>query len=311
MHCHCSGTRPATLLAALLSLLPARGATGADWPMFRGDPALLGVAPVSLRKELALLWNFKTKGPVKSSPAIVGARVYIGSGDQHVYALDLGTGQKLWAFKTEGPIESSPLVLNDRVFFGSSDSSLYALDAATGKLVWKYATGDKILGSPNWLKSPAGGATWILVGSYDFKLHCVDASSGKSNWVYESGNYINGSPAVAGGQTVFGGCDALLHVISLADGKQVKEVEAGAYVAGSVALADGRAYFGQFENEFLCVDLKKGEKAWGFHDRNFPFFSSPAVTKDRVVLGGRDKLLHCVKRDNAATLWTFPTGGKV
>ena len=86
-------------------------------------------------------------------------------------------------------------------------------------------------------------------------------------------------------------------MISLADGKQVKEVEAGAYIAGSVALADGRAYFGQYENEFLCVDLKAGKKAWAFKDRNFPYFSSPAVTTEVVVFGGRDKLLHCVKRD--------------
>ena len=93
--------------------------------------------------------------------------------------------------------------------------------------------------------------------------------------------------------------------ISLADGKQVKEVEAGAYIAGSVALADGRAYFGQYENEFLCVDLKEGKKAWAFQDRNFPYFSSPAVTQEVVVFGGRDKLLHCVKREDGKPVWSF------
>src|SRR5207249_5194401 len=128
---------------------------------------------------------------------------------------------------------------------------------------------------------------------------------------YQSSNYVNESPAVAGGQTVFGGCDAMLHVISLGNGQQVKEVEAGAYIAGSVALADERAYFGQFENEFLCVDLKEGKKAWSFHDRNFPYFASPAVTTDRVVFGGRDKLLHCVKREDGKPLWSFATRGKV
>ena len=111
-------------------------------------------------------------------------------------------------------------------------------------------------------------------------------------------NSLPGSPGVAEGKTVFGGCDGQLHVLLLADGKQIKEIEAGAYIAGSVALADERAYFGQFENEFLCVDLEKGEKAWAFRDRNFPYFASPAVTKDRVVFGGRDKLVHCVNRQD-------------
>ncbi len=110
---------------------------------------------------------------------------------------------------------------------------------------------------------------------------------------------------------MFGGCDGLLHVLSLADGKQVKEVEAGAYVPGSVALADGHAYFGQYENEFLCVDLKAGKKAWSFHDRDFPYLSSPAVTPQVVVFGGRDKLLHCVKRQDGKALWGFATRGKV
>jgi len=255
--------------------------------MFRGEPALLGVARNSLPSKLDLLWSFKTTGPVKSSAAIVAGRVFVGSNDGNVYALDFSDGHKLWAFKTAGAVESSPLVLEGKVFVGSTDASLYALAADTGKQLWKYETGEKILGAPNWIK--AGDATRILVGSYDFKLHCVEAATGTVVWTYESSNYINGSPAVAEGQTVFGGCDALLHVISLADGKQVKEIDAGAYIAGSAALADGRAYFGQFENEFLCVDLKFATNAWSFHDRNFPFFSSPAVTKDRVVFGGRDK----------------------
>ena len=129
--------------------------------------------------------------------------------------------------------------------------------------------------------------------------------TGRSNWVYETGNYINGSPAVADGQTAFGGCDGLLHVVSLADGKQVRSVDAGAYIAASAALADGCAYFGQYENEFLCAELKEGKKVWTFHDRDFPYFSSPAVTKDRVLFGGRDKLLHCVNRADGKPVWSF------
>ncbi|MGO8931667.1 MAG: PQQ-binding-like beta-propeller repeat protein [Limisphaerales bacterium] len=316
-------------------------AAGDDWPMFRGGPALVGVAAGSLPERVELLWTFKTRGPVKSSAAIVRDHVFIGSDDGNVYALGLADGKQVWAFKTGGDVESSPLVMEGRVFLGSSDGFLYALEAATGKLAWKYETGDKILGAPNWVRlgaeSGAGVAPAapsilpaaensrgrrpddsrdtrpfsVLVGSYDFKLHCVDAGTGRSNWVYETGNYINGSPAVDNGQAIFGGCDGLLHVISLAEHKQVKEIEAGAYIAGSAAMADGRAYFGQYENEFLCVDLQAGKKAWTFHDRDFPFFSSPAVTKELVVFGGRDKLLHCVKREDGQSVWSFATRGKV
>ncbi|HUD82731.1 MAG TPA: hypothetical protein VMQ67_04480, partial [Candidatus Saccharimonadales bacterium] len=39
-------------------------ATG--WPIFRGNPALTGVAADSLPATLGMLWSFKTGAPVKS-----------------------------------------------------------------------------------------------------------------------------------------------------------------------------------------------------------------------------------------------------
>ncbi len=177
-------------------LLPLAWRVGAaapsiDWPMFRGGPALVGIAGGSLPDHLALLWTFKTGGPVKSSAAIVQDRVFIGSDDGNLYALTLADGKKVWAFKAGDAVESSPLVLGGKVFVGASDGVLYALEAETGKLAWKYETGDKILGAPNWVTS--GEKTSVLVGSYDCKLHCLDAATGRTNWVYETGNYINGS----------------------------------------------------------------------------------------------------------------------
>src|SRR3954462_9653621 len=232
----------ALILSVASQLCAAAGSAPSDWPMFRGNPALTGTTAGTLQNKLTLLWRSKTEKPVKSSPAIAGNRVYVGSDDGRLYARDFAKGTKAWDFKTEGTVESSPLALGNRIYVGSSDSYLYAVDSSNGKMLWKYQTGDKILGAANWYEE--NGAQRILVGSYDFKLHSVDAATGKSNWVYESGNYINGSPAIANNQTIFGGCDAMLHVISLKDGQQLKEVDAGAYIAASVALVDQRAYIG-------------------------------------------------------------------
>src|SRR5690349_3340310 len=65
-----------------------------SWPMFRGSPGLVGVAPGRLPDALGLLWSFKTGGPVKSSAAVEGGRVFIGSDDGFVYAIDLESGKK-------------------------------------------------------------------------------------------------------------------------------------------------------------------------------------------------------------------------
>lgn len=287
-------------------------ATKNSWPMFRGSPSLCGVTPARFPEKPALKWTFATGAPVKSSAAIDDGMVFVGADDGILYALDLQTGRAKWRQKTEGLLESSPLVWKDSVFVGSGDGCLYAFSKSSGELKWKYETEDQILGAPNWVKSPDGSAVWILAGSYDFFLHCVDSATGKLIWKYESGNYINGAPAVSqDGKTVFGGCDALLHVVSLANGAKVKEIEAGAYIAGSAAMAGNRAYVGHYESEFLCVDLKEARLKWRFRDRQFPYYSSPAVTSKWVVFGGRDKRLHCLNRETGEPHWKFATRGKI
>src|SRR5262245_39179797 len=80
--------------------VPVRASASTDWPMFRGSPALWGIAEATLPNSLSSLWTFKTQGPVKSSAAIVDGKVIIGSGDGNVYCLDLSSGSQVLAFKT-------------------------------------------------------------------------------------------------------------------------------------------------------------------------------------------------------------------
>ncbi len=281
------------------------------WPSFRGTPSLSAESAAKLPATLKLQWSFKTGGPVKSTAAIVEGIAYVGSEDEKVYALKGADGRKLWEAKTDGPVVSSPLFRDGRLYVGTAGTNLLALDAKTGKELWRHGTDGEIKSSANAFTAPDGQHTWIVIGGYDNRLHCVDAVTGKSNWVYETGNYVNGAPAVGDGVTAFGGCDAIVHIVNLADGTKSKEIEAGAYIIGSAALVGGFAYVGHYENEFLAIDLKKGEVAWRYRDRNFPYGGSPAVTADRVLFGGRDKRLHCVERATGKAVWTFSTRGKV
>jgi len=286
--------------------------TATDWPNFRGNPALQGVAAGALSDQPELSWTYTTAGAITSSPVVSGATVYVGSDDGSVHAVDVESGEARWTFATEDIIEAPPLVHEGAVYVGSSDFFFYALDAATGALRWKREVGDKILGSANWVRTEAGGAD-IIVGCYDNKLYCFDAASGAPRWTYETQNYVNGTPAILDDQVVFGGCDAVLHVVSARSGEGVGAVPLGdeAHVAGSVALADGRAYFGHYGNEFVCVDLTTEQLVWAYPSPRHAFFSSPAIGDERVVFGGRDRKLHCVARADGAPLWTFTTKRKV
>jgi len=62
----------------------------------------------------------------------------------------------------------------------------------------------------------------------------------------------------------------------------------------------------------LGVDLAQKQIAWRYEhpQRKFPFYSSAAVTGARVVVGGRDKMVHGLTLDGKAA-WTFATRARV
>jgi outer membrane protein assembly factor BamB len=300
----------------VLFLLINQAASGDDasWSIFRGNPALTGVAEGKLPDKPQLLWSVKIGDSVKSSPVIGNGAVFIGS-DSNICALSLESGSNIWQVCIiDDTIEAPPLLDGNRIYVGTATKGrLYCFDAADGKSNWMYQTGGKIAGSANSFLSPDGKGRRILVGSYDNTLHCVDAADGKPIWTFKTSNFINGAPAVADGKVAFGGCDAMIHFVSVADGIELTNVVVYSPVAASPTLAGGYAYVGTYGNKVVCVSPTQTNTVWEYGRTNngAAFFSSPAVYKDKVIIGGRDMNLHCINRKNGEMLWTFATRGTV
>jgi outer membrane protein assembly factor BamB len=280
-----------------------------SWPIFRGDPTLSGVAKNGLPDKLSLLWSFQTDSWIIGSPVLGLGRVYSGSSDGKVYAINLSDGEKVWEFDTKDDIEASPLLLNEAVYVGNLSGEFYCLDANTGQVRWEYKCDNSIYGSANWAIDPQNQKPWIMVGSYDNRLYCFDAETGELNWSYETDNYINGAPSTDGREVLFGGCDELLHILSVLDGTKIGEVWAGSYIPGSAALAGDRAYLGHYDSKLVCIDRKEKKIVWEYFDQENPdaFFSSPAVGIDRVLIGSRNDSLYCVDSKTGKKIWTFQT----
>ena len=290
-----------------------RAAARSEWRQFRGDAAQRGVAPGSLGDDFEVRWTYEAGGAIASSPVVADGLVYFGSDDQKVHAVELASGALRWSHTTEDIVEAPPVVHEGAVYVGSYDCFLYALDAGSGELRWRFETGDKIVGAAVPVRGPEG-TTRIVTGSYDTSLYGIDPETGARTWVYTTDNHVNGTPAIdEEGRIVFGGCDAVLHVVSAHTGEALGRLELGeaCHIAGSVALDGGRAYFGHYGNAFVCVDLDEETVVWELTDPDQAFFSSPAVTDDVVVFGGRDRELHCCDKRTGEELWSFRTRRKV
>jgi eukaryotic-like serine/threonine-protein kinase len=98
----------------------------------------------------SLVWPepFRTGNWVWSTPVIDADRVYVGSMDGSVYAINRETGAQEWTFATGGAVPGSVALNDGHVYVGSIDRTLYRLDAETGTLAWQQPLDHWIMGSP-------------------------------------------------------------------------------------------------------------------------------------------------------------------
>jgi outer membrane protein assembly factor BamB len=105
-----------------------------------GDVAAFQAAASPGNRRVSWLWRARL-GPVYRRPGVDGAgrTLFVPSADQHLYALDAGTGLIRWRFAAGAPVLSEPLVApagrHDYVVFSAGDQ-LLCVDAATGRLAW-------------------------------------------------------------------------------------------------------------------------------------------------------------------------------
>jgi polyvinyl alcohol dehydrogenase (cytochrome) len=170
---------------------------------FQPEP---GISAADVSK-LSVKWTFAYPGPlVGTQPAVVGDRLFIGTSNGWIYALNAKTGCTYWTFHAGSDIRASlsvgpfgnPSENGFAVYFADlMQASAFAVDAATGKLLWKTKVDDhplaRITGSPvlydNRLYVPVssqeegfGAVATYACCTFRGSVVALDASTGKILW---------------------------------------------------------------------------------------------------------------------------------
>jgi glucose dehydrogenase len=105
-------------------------------------------------------------------------RVFVGSSDWGLYALDAKDGAPIWRFETRGPVQSAPLYdpKEEALYFGSNDGALYKVAAGDGRLLFRFMTNAEVSRRP----VLAGGLLFV-VNANDTVL-ALDPQSGSLKW---------------------------------------------------------------------------------------------------------------------------------
>ena len=162
-----------------------------------------GISAADVPK-LKLKWAFGLPGVSASGSqiSVVGNRVFVGSRNGLVYALDAKTGCLVWAVEADAAVRSTPVVVpsatgRSMVYFGDAHAQVYGVDAATGAVAWKTKIEDHLDAIITGGAAYANGRLYFPVSSMEegtatiaayqcctFRgsVAAIDAATGKQIW---------------------------------------------------------------------------------------------------------------------------------
>jgi outer membrane protein assembly factor BamB len=238
---------------------------------------------------------------LKSSPAVSGDKVYIGSLDGYLYALNVNNGNVDWKFETGGPILSSPAVSDGAVYFTSEEpttGALYKLDANSGAVLWKqlfpyeyqFTGGTEMMGSP----SVAAG---MVFASSDLRTYYgINAATGDIVWTFANPSameFIVSSPIYVNGELFI--IDKFsITSLDATNGHPIWNFFTGDELYVSPSYADGKIYSVTSQRHIFILDATNNGTILASYTTPSSGWSSPTISNGRLYVGNHDWNVYCL-----------------
>ncbi len=242
-----------------------------------------------------------------SDVAFAGNRLYLGTNDNRVLAVDADRGTITWEFRTGGGVIAAPAIANGRVYAGSFDKHVYALDAATGAVIWKRDTQGVVV------STPAVDGDRIVIGNRAYDLLGLDARTGDVAWTrYIWFSWVESSSTIRNGVAYVGSSDAAAeYAFDVKTGRPVWKTDVRGWAWGQPAVSDDRVYVGTssqpgylggaHQGGAIALDRRTGRPVWRFvaepgKSGPYGFPGSASIGGDRVFFAGLDGRIYAFAR---------------
>jgi polyvinyl alcohol dehydrogenase (cytochrome) len=274
---------------------------------------------------LTLKWAFGFPNGTSAygQPAVAGGRVFVGSDNGFVYALQAASGCVEWSFEARagvrtaisvGPVKTAGA--RHAVYFGDLKANVYAVNAETGALLWTRRADThplaRVTGAPalvagrlyvplSSLEEAAGANPAYECCTFRGSVVAYDAGTGDEIWrAYTIADAPRPTKKNSAGTQQYGPAGAAIWASPTVDVKR-----------GALYVATGNAYSNpaaDTSDAVIAFDLKTGKRLW----------SRQVTPHDVFVVGcadGRDNCADDVGPDfdfgNSPILRALPDGRSV
>ncbi len=169
-------------------------------------------------------WRFQigTKAerkPIRSSPALVGSMLVVGSDAGLVVGLDAATGAQRWSMRMSAALFAGVTAGGGSAVIGDILGRVTALDPESGAVRWT-----RELESPIYAAGATDGST-CYIPTADGRIEAMDLATGAPRWTFRANSVINASPLIVGNRLLVGSLDRSVWILDRNDGSSMERIE--------------------------------------------------------------------------------------
>ncbi|MBL4911438.1 MAG: outer membrane protein assembly factor BamB [Alteromonadaceae bacterium] len=246
------------------------------------------------------------KSAMLSGGVVAGMdKVFVGSENGELYALDAKTGDLLWQSEAKGEIIAAPAIDSGIVVVNTVSGLVKAFDAKDGKEVWSIEQEVPPL-SLRGTSSPVIASGGVLVGGASGDMTVYMLTSGQEGWTTALGDAtgsteldrvidIDSSPIVFGDKLYAISSRGSLAAIDLRSGRIVWKRQYSSY--RSIALEGNNIYITDIKGHVYSIGRINGLEQWSQLLLTNRGVTGPVVVGKYIVVGDFEGYLHWIDKE--------------
>jgi outer membrane protein assembly factor BamB len=284
-------------------------------------------SPSTLKQtEFQAAWSFTLSGghygdvTPTSTPALDNQRLYVGSDDGHLWALDKRNGGPIWKFGINGSnkmrIRSSPVVFEGNIYFGSYNGDVYCINADSGRELWRFSDAEFVESSP----SLAIELNMLFIGLIHLtpgrqgSIVALQLHTGRRLWEFSVECGVRATPTFDSRSRLLacGTDDGELLLFDPVARNLLWRFACNGPIRAAAAFDSTRSAIlvSALDGSLHSISVSTGKARWSAKTDG-ALHSTPLVLNDGVYVTSTDKHLYVLNADTGKLLRRIPTRGRL
>lgn len=251
-------------------------------------------------------FDSKKSALLNGGPVAGSNKVFIGSENGQVFALDANTGDLSWQAKVKGEVINAPALDSGYIVVNTSSGIMKAFDVETGEDRWQVEQDVPPL-TLRGISAPVISAGGVIVGTASGAVTVFLLEKGQRGWTAEIGEAtgttelervvdVDANPLVFGDKVYSVSSRGNLVALEIRSGRILWKRQYSSY--RQLSISGNTLFLTDVKGHVYAIDRNTGLERWSQLALTNRGVTGPAVVGDYIVVGDFEGYLHWINQES-------------